>query len=358
MKLWAAFSLLVLGAFNSAGAAGGVPYDTAKFFCYSAATNDSGEIAVAFVAKSDTAGDSLWPVRYQKFRSGAVVADDTIMTKWCQVVNFGWARFALALDNDGWGHLAINADSNLNASRVDCLYLTNRNDGKWKKRYVINGVELSIWGSMEGRINCIAITNGRVDIITTDDYRVGGGYPFSTMTRIYGPIDGDSLNMEGVSSSSVGIYSEEIYGIAISNRCGRLVIYYGLRQSGGFAADRIIVSKSYPRITDYFFLELQCAWYLTVTPVRILSDEPTRIILGGAYQGTVYFSDSGLTGIKIPLRTWPQATVRNLLLKGQKVFDLSGRNVPSPLFHRPAGIYFSPATNDGLPTVKRVQISH
>jgi hypothetical protein len=138
MKKVAALTLLLEVIFAFSGMANSVPYDTAKFVCWSASNNENGEIAVAFVNKTDTTGDSLWPVRYRKYRDGAIVTDDTVMRKWKRMMNFGWARFALALDSDGWGHLVINADSNMNASNADCAYITNRPDGKWKKRYILS----------------------------------------------------------------------------------------------------------------------------------------------------------------------------------------------------------------------------
>ncbi|MDD4902164.1 MAG: hypothetical protein PHE24_03430 [Patescibacteria group bacterium] len=351
MKLSKVFSLLPVIFVLAAATNAAVIIDYSALAWYSAASNDSGQTGVVFVAKDDTAGDTLWPLRFQAYQGSVLIADDTVVKKWDRNTSFGYGRFSLALDRSGWAHLVYAGDSG------SCVYASNRGDGKWKTRYKDGHA-----AGVLGRLNCIDLYGDQLDIVYTFDYRVGGGYPFSNLHRLSTVITSDSIAATFITAKSQAIYAEVICDIAISNQCGRLVVFYGLRQSGGWQADMIIVSKDYPKITDYYYLELRSAWYLSVSPVSIIDDQPKRIIVGfdGIYYpgiDTVYVSDSGLTGIKNPYRLPRGIPARDLRQMGQKVFDPLGRVLPGASIgmSKAAGLYLS-KTIDHSHSLKRLQI--
>lgn len=345
MKI-AIVSLFLAGAIANLAAADKF-YDTTKFAWWSESVSDNGERGVIFVSKADTVGKTAYIMRYQKYGKNTLIENDTVLQNWHRSTWFGSSRFSLALDKNGWAHLAYSDSEK-------CVYATNYADTQWRTRY---RSKLSA-GCTNGRLNSIAITNNQLDIVYSSDYTVWGGYPFSIMFRISGDVRSDSVVETGITSSH-DIYDEQIYDIAISNRCDRLVVAYGLRQYGGWAARRIIVSEGFPKITDFHSLVLRSAYraYITVCPLKIMKDDPPRIIISFPYgNDTVTVLDSGLTGIRAPHNS-PKAFGRRSDSAGRKSVDLCGRVLPGHLRSEfVSGMYFLPPADGVGQAAKRLQI--
>ncbi|MDD5528319.1 MAG: hypothetical protein PHO56_05135 [Patescibacteria group bacterium] len=357
MKHITVLSLLSLAFFNHFGVqAAAVPYDTTQFAWWSVSTNDSGETAVAFVRKADTAGQTAYPVLYQKFEAGTSSAVDTILLKWNRDNYFsdvGYANIEIVLDNDGWAHFICNGDSGR------CDYFSNRADLKWRLKYVLsnkNSKANSVYSF--GRRNRLAVSGDRIDLVTSADYRAGGGWPFSSMFRIFGKISDDSLKNERITADT-GIYAEEIYDFKISNRFDRLSIAYALGQYGGWNADRLIVSKTYPVIdtNGYYYREMRSAWAAFVTPIKIVSEDASHINISvSGYIFPLFIGNSGIFPTAVLIKHANVAR-KSVELKIKNIFDLRGRILSAqPGTRLPAGIYFSQAANEASRTTKRLQI--
>jgi hypothetical protein len=315
------------------------PYDTTQFAWWSSAANDSGQICIAFVAKKDTVGDSIYPIYYQKYQGTVLVKNDTLVKKWKRVTPFGASEFFLVLDRHGAAHFVYCGDS------LFCYYLSDRGDGQWKQR-----VYAAYATGACGRVNGIALYGDLLDIVWTLDYRVGGGYPFSNLHYFSTTISSDSVANLYLNDSLNNINNELVYDLKVSNQCGRLIILQANKQYGGYASDKIIMSKGFPAITDYYCLVLRQGWSAAVTPIAIVKDEPTQITL--SINGSIYkiaVGDSGFSGT-----TKTIALVANRAFafypQNQKVFNPLGRLIGgttgSP---RTAGMYFLKADKVSRP---------
>ena len=280
------------------------PYDVNNYSFWSESENGNGERCVAFVTKTDMSGDSF-KVYYQKYNNNVLVEDNVILNSWKSKTDFGKGNFEIALDDYGYSHFVCSNDSG------SCLYLTNSQDSKWKERYVLNKDN----DYQFGRRNSISVDGEKLDIITTADYRVSGGWPFSYMIRISGVILDDSLKTSFITSND--IYAEEIYDLKVSNHNDRLVILYALGKWGGVDASRFICSKDYSSSDKYYYIEVISGWYASVLPLTIIDQQNSlfRINISNKYYDIILNSNILETGVN-------EASV-------PKVFSLS-QNYPNP----------------------------
>jgi hypothetical protein len=322
------------------------PYDTTQFAWWASASNDSGQTCVAFVTKKDTAGDSIYPIYYQKYQGIVLVKNDTLVKKWKRITPFGASEFFIVLDRHGAAHFVFCGDS------LFCYYLSDRLDGQWKQR----AYAAYATGAC-GRANGIALYGDQLDIIWTLDYRVGGGYPFSNLHRFSTTISSDSVANLYVNDSLHNINDEFVYDIQVSNQCGRLIILQANRQYGGYASDKIIMSKGFPAVIDYYCLVLRQGWAVQVAPIAIVKDEPTLITV--SISGLIYkvaVGDSGFSGTTGTIARAVNSATLVLYPPSQKVFNLSGCSIRG-MINSPgaAGIYFLKPAEAAQP-IKRLQV--
>lgn len=252
------------------------PYDVSKLLFYSEAVSGD-KVRLALVSQEDVVDSAHYRIRTLTYRGDSLVDQDTVVGSWDPWGRnfFMKAKFELSLDDQGFGHFVVNADSG------GCRYLTERPDGIWKERYLLdrrNAKPESDRYSANydfGRRSDISVYNGRVDIVTTGDYR-SGGWPFSIMYRIFGELDGDSLSNEYVSADTA-IYAEEIFDLVISNKHDRLTILYAIGQYGGWNGDRLLVSRDHPGISGYRYWNLVSAWNLSTMPILIVSESDSSL---------------------------------------------------------------------------------
>jgi hypothetical protein len=187
----------------------------------------------------------------------------------------------------------------------------------------------------------VAVCGGRIDIVTTADYTLGG-YPFSHLYRIFGNTSGDSVNNEPVSADTPAIYAERIYDLAVSNRFGRLTILYARGEFGGYNASCLIVSKSYPAISDYFYKLITEEWNGTVTPLSIVAERDSEVTVSiDGYRPSYLVTAAGLVAPPATAIRPVIAPAAKKEMSEEKVFDLLGRSAKfSPRWLNSSGIYF------------------
>lgn len=361
MKMANVFGAIVLinaGSFGDAVATNN--YDSTQFVSWSAAVNDSGASCVAFVKKSDTVDCKVPPVLYQIFKGGQSSGIDTILREWDRrnVMMLSLGNFAIALDNSGWAHFVCNGDSG------SCVYLTNRSDGIWKKRQSLNrstssrGSGLGPYDELFlGRVNAVAVNDQRFDIVTSADYHTYGNWPFSNLWRITGTLNGDSLQDEMIKPP----FGEEVQSMIISNRYGRLSMIYWQSEGGGYEGVNIMVSKNYPVIDSFRYLQLARQWGSSFGFVIIDESQgdisvaigPDRSYMKYFAKHNVHIGADGLSGIApfLPRRVC-------IVLGGQgMVFNLRGQAFSNSSIARlPSGAYLSKIKSSAVPASKHLQV--
>ena len=257
-----------------------LPYDVKNFFIWSEAKNNAGEICVVFVEKNDLSADG-YVVHYQKYKNNLKMEDDVIFDAWKKQIFIENHDFDVALDDNGYAHFVCGGEND------DCLYLTNSPDLKWKTRHVLSPK----YPYRFGRTNKISLDGNRIDIVTSADYTVGGGYIFSVMFRIKGEI-GNSPLEESLITANVAIYGEYVYNFEISNRYNRLIIIYSLSLFGGRYSSRIICSVDYLSSDKFIYKELENKWGYG-RRVCIINEEESQIIVSVEGNNYLLFIKNG-----------------------------------------------------------------
>ena len=196
---------------------------------------------------------------------GTWSAPEIVKDNWNRNTEYGIANFTIEIDSTGNPHI-FYGDSSLHS----VFHATRSENGVWN-----TVIDKNIQSSAIGRLNSAHFDQtGLMGLITTYDYRVYGGYPFSYLSYLSGYI-GSTPIYEGIS-----VADENIYDIDMAIGSNNLpIIAVAQRQFGGSFASKLV----YKTESGWTERVLQTSWNLCVQPIQIAVGSVIHVNSCGKY---------------------------------------------------------------------------